>query len=169
MVRTTIACLFALLYIAVPDIASAGSSHATTADILTMIREIKETRDVDKRDDLAYKLHICFYDLYEVKAMNRVDDSVVDSLMGLLDDDDDFVRGYAAEGLGQFGLRAQKAVPALERALRRQSEVDKRLPYPVRFGTDSIDYIVPALKRVQGIPQDVDYETGKKLLQQKKN
>ncbi len=169
MIRETAAFLVAILCAATPSAAAGEPSHATTVDILSMIREIKETRDVGERDDLAYQLHTRFSALDEIKAMDGIGDRVIDALIGLLDDSDDLVRGYAAEGLGQFGKRAQKAVPALERALWRQSEADKRLTYPVRFGIDSIDYIVPTLKSVQGIPQNVSYETGVKLLQQGKN
>ena len=168
MIRAAMAFLFALLCIMEPSVASAAGAHATSTDVLAMIEEIRETRDVEKRGELAYKLHVCIVDLSEAKAMDGIDDRAINPLIDLLDDESDIVRGYAAEALGAFGLRAQKAVPSLERALQRQSEEDKRLPYPIRFGTDSIDYIVPALKSVQGIPQDVDYETGKKFLQDKK-
>jgi hypothetical protein len=169
MTRAAMTFLLALLCIVGPSIALAAGSHSTSTDMLAMIKEIRETRDIEKRDELAYKLHVRFDDLSDAKAMDTVDDRAIDPLIGLLDDESDIVRGYAAEALGGFGLRAQRAVPSLERALRRQSEEDKRLPYPVWFGTDSIDYIVPALKSVQGIPQDVDYETGKKFLKDKKS
>jgi len=57
-------------------------------------------------------------DLIKNDARDRIKDSDIDLLAGMMQDKDDSVRYWIATSLGFLGARAQRSAPALERALR---------------------------------------------------
>jgi HEAT repeat protein len=54
--------------------------------------------------------------------VSNIEAPVVDDMAGLLDDDADLVRFYAAASLGFLGASARRAIPALEEALARREQ-----------------------------------------------
>lgn len=132
--------------------AFASMQLPTTADILSDIQKVKTERNLDARMLLASHMLDDLYIVWNHKAMNTIDDRVIDELISLLNEDEDGVRMAAAAGIGDFGRRARRAGPALEHALRRSEEENRKSGLLFVSGVDSAAVIVPALKRIQGIP-----------------
>jgi hypothetical protein len=130
----------------------AGPSLPTTSDIICDIQKVEQEENVPSRQELADRMLSDLHNAWAAGAMNTIDYNVIDALISLLDNDDDWVRGQAASGIGYFGTRARGAIPALERALKRISDQNAKGKLGFGSGVDSASMIVPAMKRVQGIP-----------------
>lgn len=113
-------------------------------DITSMVMKIRTESDNRYRYELSKAL------AEKVAATNpdKIGDAQIDDIVGLLGDADDSVRYWAALALGQIGPRANRAVPALERALRdRECEGYPTEPHIVRSIT-SADGIRTALEKI---------------------
>lgn len=128
----------------------AGTLLPTTADIFSDIQKLETEKDKASRIELANHLENEMSAVWRARGMDGIDGKVVDALIPLLDDDADSVRAAAASGIGYFGVRARRALPALERALQRVSNENANRHLPFMSGWDSADTIVPAIRRVQG-------------------
>jgi hypothetical protein len=132
----------------------AGTALPTTAYILADIQKLETEKDKASRIELADHLENDMSAVWRARGMDCIDEKVIDALIPLLDDDTDSVRAAAASGIGYFGVRAGRALPALERALQRISDENASRQLPFMSGWDSADAIVPAMRRVRGIPDD---------------
>lgn len=150
-------CVVPMLVLSVLCAAEVGPAHAssqvtTTSEILCDIKKVKAEKDIKARAILADEMLADLYKVRSAHAMNKIDDRVVDELIVLLDNDSDIVRGSAAAGIGYFGTRARRAVPALHDALARLVEERKKRGDVLALGLDSAGAIEAALQRVQGVP-----------------
>jgi hypothetical protein len=75
---------------------------------------------------------------------------VVDDIAALLDDDAEGVRSTAARILGDIGKNAQRAVPALVRAMKRSDAINDADPSTLRPVNDSGAVARNALRRISG-------------------
>ncbi len=80
--------------------------------------------------------------------LDSVNDSHIEDLAALLEDESDAVRERVAAVLGHLGPRAARAVPALEDALRRVEAMRRALP--ILPQADSAQTIKQALRRISG-------------------
>src|SRR6185312_7991130 len=97
--------------------ARAEETIPATADILNDIGKVQAARDVSSRAELAQQMLDDLNRVWGAREMDKLDSRVINGLISLLSDDDDWVRATAAAGVGYFGIRARRAVPALNHAL----------------------------------------------------
>lgn len=133
--------------------AAEAAPPPTTSDILLDIQKIKSETDGSQRAKLADAMADDVVRVRKAHAMDSIDHRVIDELIALLCDDDDEVRADAASAIGFFGRRARRAAPALERALDRIREENKKSGLIFRSGVDSSNAIVPALELIKGVPE----------------
>jgi len=110
----------AFSFIALAALFCAGGVAAQSVDeeIGKRIALVESTADMTARIDRA--AHLAEY-IASRKPLDvsDVEPPIVDRMAGLLDDDADLVRFYAAASLGFLGASARRAIPALEQALAR--------------------------------------------------
>ncbi|MBV8537482.1 MAG: HEAT repeat domain-containing protein [Alphaproteobacteria bacterium] len=110
-----------------------------------LIERIRSERDTRARTELATELANLSA---ENAGSTEIDEDMIDAISSLLSDRDDSVRFWAALSLGQFGKRASRAVPALNRALKEADERDRSMVLGPDLG--SADAIHSALQKIQG-------------------
>lgn len=117
MVRALAFALFAVVAL------TPSASFAQTAEtrIGEMIADIRAEPDGDARGQATARL--AEYVAAQGNGAMRLEARIVDDIAGLLSDEDDWVRFYAAASLGFVGPEARRIIPQLERALDRAKGV----------------------------------------------
>lgn len=112
---------------------TAACSTAVRSEPLPATNELARAVDVittetspRARYDAAQALAIRVRQMAEAGELERVDLATIDKIASLLSDSEDSVREWAALALGQFGPRAERAVPALELALARAEKIERQ-------------------------------------------
>jgi hypothetical protein len=126
---------------------SAASHDAKGAEMDFIRREadnISREGSSIGRTEYAKKLS----ELVRSRADEDIRESDIDVLAGLMQDKDDSVRYWIAVSLGFIGKRAQRSVPALERALR-----DRACDHSSKTSASAIRL---ALTRIGAAPPDID-------------
>ena len=109
------------------DTGAADRSSNPMVNIKTMIEEIKnETATLD-RIRLTEKLQGFIKDQDRL-YFTAIDSRIIDDLAGLLSDQNDAVRYWAALALASIGPPAKRAVPALEAALKDIQSTTSKIP-----------------------------------------
>jgi hypothetical protein len=78
--------------------------------------------DRDKRASAAGEVARILAELSSAEV-DLLPDKLIDDIAGLLVDENDVVKYYAASGLGSMGQRAARAIPALEQAWTRAQPI----------------------------------------------
>lgn len=117
----------------------------------TMLFNIKQESDAQKRSELSYQL-IKFVSQHSEDDLKRIDANVIDEIIGLLEDNSDDVRATAATLLLYTGAPADKALPALEKALKKVDET--RLSALGGFLSSSVDSEQVIRKAIAKIRKD---------------
>jgi len=97
----THAALVACVFLSMPPVVSHAAEMNREGSSIDRTKHAQELSDLIKND-----------------ARDRIKDSDIDLLAGMMQDRDDSVRYWIATSLGFIGARAQRSAPALERALR---------------------------------------------------
>ena len=97
----THAALVACVFLSMPPVVSHAAEMNREGSSIDRTKHAQELSDLIKND-----------------ARDRIKDSDIDLLAGMMQDKDDSVRYWIATSLGFIGARAQRSAPALERALR---------------------------------------------------
>lgn len=117
MPRFSASLLIAL--IALAALRDNASAQATIdAEIASRVEKVENAPDTDARIESAVHLAEYIASRGPVEIAN-VDPPIIDDMAELLSDNEDWVRFYVAASLGFFGPSARRAIPALERALKR--------------------------------------------------
>lgn len=87
------------------------------ARIGALIAEVRAEPDGTLRGQST--AHLAEYIAAERNGATRLEPRTIDDIAGLLSDEEDWVRFYAAASLGFVGPNARRALPQLERALDR--------------------------------------------------
>ena len=130
----------------------------TTRDILADIQAVRAANGRSARGDRADRLLEDLNKVWYVWAMDSLDGEVIDAMIPLLRDDNDLVRMDAAAGIGLFGPRAGRAVPALKHARKLRSHELAKMDISGGSGPDSLGSISVALDRIKGVPDDVIFK-----------
>jgi hypothetical protein len=109
----THAALVACVFLSMPPVVSHAAEGATDFIRREIDNMNREGSSID-RTKHAQELS----DLIKNDARDRIKDSDIDLLAGMMQDKDDSVRYWIATSLGFIGARTQRSAPALERALR---------------------------------------------------
>lgn len=113
---------------------------------LNLMHFIRNDKDENSRGEMANFLA----ELYQKDHHCGASDEKLDELIALLGDRSDAVRYGAVGALAEFGPRAQKAVPALRKAMAEaDAELDK-WPYPVMPSVTNSEAIRFALRAITG-------------------
>ena len=97
----THAALVACVFLSMPPVVSHAAEMNREGSSIDRTKHAQELSDLIKND-----------------ARDRIKDSDIDLLAGMMQDKDDSVRYWIATSLGFIGARTQRSAPALERALR---------------------------------------------------
>ena len=95
----------------------AGLAQVPDARIGEMLAEIRSEPEGTLRGQFTARL--AEYVAAQRNGATRLEARTIDDIAGLLADEDDWVRFYAAASLGFVGPGARRALPQLERALDR--------------------------------------------------
>jgi HEAT repeat protein len=129
-------------------LSATASGDELTVKIESIIDQIKTERSSTVRTDAAEKLSALLQhrDRSDIDALEA---RVIDDIAGLMSDRDDSIRCWGALALGQIGAPAERAVPALERALKEIEPV----PGSLVADKSSESCIISALRRITGKAQ----------------
>lgn len=144
--RINLMLLVALCWLSTMPVRVQGE-QPQVRDIVPLIEKIEHETDSNTRTDLASELAKL---VSQVRTSDQIDDKVIDDIATLLSDRDDSVRLWVALALGQLGPRANRAVPALERALQEaEAEDQANIKGP---SLSSADGIRAALEKIRVAP-----------------
>lgn len=129
---------------------SGAAAQSIDSEISERVARIQSAPDATMR--IEHAAHLAEYIASRGPlGVSNVEAPVVDDMAGLLDDDVDLVRFYAAASLGFLGPSARRAIPALEEALaRREQERGIVTGQPRAFTTavSSVQAICVALRKI---------------------
>ena len=132
---------------------SADAIAPGTAKIMLDIGRVDKKADESARIDATKNMLDDITKVWQAGKMNQIDDSAIDALVPLLDDDSDVVRGWAACAIGYFGPRARRSLPALQAAQDRRVEDINKERLVIAPAVDSLAFIEVAKKRVEGVSE----------------
>jgi HEAT repeat protein len=141
------ALIYVLVTLVTTETRAADGGSELAAKIELVIEQIKAERSTTVRTDVARRL--CALLQHQARSdLDALEARPVDDIAGLLGDRDDSVRYWAAMALGQIGPSANRAVPALERALKEIEPVPG-VVVPAKSSESGIRF---ALRRIAGKP-----------------
>jgi HEAT repeat protein len=130
--------------------ASGAAAQSIDFEISERVAQIQSASDPSMRIDRAAHLAEYIASRGPLDVAN-VEAPVVDDMAGLLEDNADLVRFYAAASLGFLGPSARRAIPALEKALeRREGErgIVSGQPRVFTSAVSSVQAICAALTKI---------------------
>ncbi|HIC82365.1 MAG TPA: hypothetical protein EYH07_17975 [Kiloniellaceae bacterium] len=128
------------------DRASLETQDRTALLVTQMIARVRSVDSPEIRVAYAQSLGMVIRYLSAEGKLETIDDSHIDDLAELLEDESDALRGVVAGALGHLGPRAARAVPALEEALRKVEAMRQALP--ILPQADSAYTIKQALRKI---------------------
>ncbi len=128
------------------DRASLETEDRTALLVAQMIAKVRSVSSSEIRIAYAESLRMVIRYLAGEGRLESIDDSHIDEMAELLEDESDALRGVVAGALGHLGPRAARAVPALEEALRKVDAMRRALP--IQPQADSRQSVKWALRKI---------------------
>jgi hypothetical protein len=154
----TVICALAMLFVLLWSAQGRELDTNLAATIECQIQQLKsQDGNEGRRAEIAASMFHNMMVLREEKRIEEIEDGTIGELVSLLDDGSDAVRSWTAGTLGLLGPRARIAIPALQRALKRIEDENRRLVEGEQFtvrGPDSEAAIQLALRRISGLPDN---------------
>jgi len=113
----------------------------------------------EQNQNIRYMIGSILSQIVEFDKPRSASSATIDEITGLLDDDSDGVRGFAANALGTIGPPAARAIPALVRALKRAED---EFIHPGQLGPSAFsgDDICEAFDKIGNTPAGVSCRDG---------